>query len=120
VQLGGGGQPRRGVAGGEARKRRLAGLAVGAVVVVALDPGGEQPVALGEVGGAAAGVQLDQELLTDGAEEPFDLAAPLRLTRPGVDQADAQDRAGPQQLAGTERRAVVHVDPVGHPTGGEP
>jgi hypothetical protein len=86
VQLGGGGQPRRGVAGGEARKRRLAGLAVDAVVVVALDPGGEQPVALGEVACAAAGVQLDQELLTDGAEEPFDLAAPLRLTRPGVDR----------------------------------
>jgi len=81
-------------------------------VVDALHPGAEQAVQLLQIPSAAASVELHQELLADGAEDPLDLAAALRLTRPGVDQADAQDRAGPQQLAGTERRAVEFLTAV--------
>jgi hypothetical protein len=91
-----------------------------AVVVDAFDPAAEQPVQLLQVGCAAAGLQLDQELLADGAEDPFDLAAALRLARLGVGQADAEHRAGPLQLAGDERGAVVHVQRAGQPAGGEP
>ena len=70
-------------------QRRLPGLGVHPAVVDGLDPGGEQRVQLGQVGdraaGAVAGVgDLDQELLADGAEEPFDLPAALRAG-PGVE-----------------------------------
>jgi hypothetical protein len=64
---------------------------VGAAVIDGLDPGGEQPVQLVKIGdlvpalicavagGGLAG-DLDEELLTDGPEEAFDLASALRLS----------------------------------------
>jgi hypothetical protein len=108
---------RRGQGGGageqEALEGRAAGLGVHPGVVDALDPGGEQPVELGQVARAAAGVQLNEELLADGAEHPLDLAAALGLARRGVCQPDAKDRASPLELAGDERRAVVDVQQLG-------
>ena len=65
-------------------------------VVDGLGPGGEQAVQLGHVVEFAAGADLDQELVADGAEEPFDLAPPGRLSRLGVGQPDTERRAGPQ------------------------
>jgi hypothetical protein len=93
---------------------------VGAVVVDALDPGAEQAVQLGQVGCAAAGLQLDQELRADGAEDPLDLAAALGLAGLGVGQADPEHRQAALQLAGDERRAVVDIQRAGQATGGEP
>ena len=97
-----------------------------------LDPGGEQPVQLDQVGhpvpawlaaatavvGGLAG-DLDEELLAHGPEEPLDFAPALRASRSGVDQLDAQFRACPQQPGIDERRPVVDVDPVGDPARGE-
>jgi hypothetical protein len=77
----------------------------------------EQPAQLGQVGGAAAGVQFDQELLTDGPKDPLDLAAALGLAGTRVGQADAEHRAGPLELAGDERRAVVDIQQLGHAPG---
>jgi hypothetical protein len=54
------------------------------VAVDALNPGAEQAVQLVQVGCPAADVQVDEELLAHGAEDPLDLAAALRLARPGV------------------------------------
>jgi len=85
-----------------------------------LDPGAEQPVELLQVGCAAAGLQLDQELLADGAEHPLDLAAALRLAGTRVDKADPEHRQAALELAGDERRAVVDVQGAGQPAGGEP
>jgi hypothetical protein len=77
-ELGGSGQARW-----RARKeplyRRLAGLGVDPVVVDALDPGTEQAVQLVQIPCPAAAVQLQEELLADGAEDPLDLAAALWL-----------------------------------------
>lgn len=66
---------------------------MGAAVVDGLDPGGEQGVQLGHVVELAAGADLDEELIADGAEEPFDLPAALRLPGTRVDQPDPQRRA---------------------------
>jgi hypothetical protein len=90
-------------AGQEPRHRGLPGLGVDPVVVDPLDPGAEQAVELVQVLGAAAGVQLDQELLADGAEGPLDLAAALWLAGTRVDQADAEHRQAALELAGDER-----------------
>jgi hypothetical protein len=98
----------------------LTGLGVGAVVVDPFDPGAEQPVQLLQVLGAAAGLQLDQELLAHGAEDPLDLAAALGLAGTRVDKADAEHRTSPLELAGDERRAVVDVQTAGQAAGGEP
>jgi hypothetical protein len=65
-------------------------------------------------------VELHQELLADGAEDPLDLAAALGLAGTRVDKADAEHRAGPLELAGDERRAVVDVQGAGQAAGGEP
>ena len=48
-------------------------------------------------------LELDQSLLSDRAEYPLDLPAPLRPTRPAVDQPNPEHRARSQQLAGHER-----------------
>jgi hypothetical protein len=69
-----------------------------APVVDGLDPGGEQGVQVGHVLQLAAGADLDEELLAHGPEEPFDLPPAGGLPGPGMDQADAEHRAGPLQL----------------------
>jgi len=51
-----------------------------ATVVDGLDPGGEQVVQLHQVVELAAGADLDQKLLPNGAEYPLDLAATFRLS----------------------------------------
>jgi hypothetical protein len=58
---------------------------VSAVVIDTLDPCGEQPVHLGQVGHppsglAVAGGDLDGELTVHGAEQPLDLPAALGLS----------------------------------------
>jgi hypothetical protein len=87
------------------------------LVIDLLDPRGEQPVHLGQVGHCPARLavpagDLDAEFLLDGAEEALDLASALRPSRRGVDQRDAQLGAGPQQPRVDESAAVVHVDVV--------
>ena len=96
-----------------------------------LDPGGEQPVQLAQVsdpvpsaclvcgavaaGGAGVGglsSDFDEELLADGAEEPFDLTTALRAPRCGVDQPDPQLGTGPRRPGIDERRPVVDVVPT--------
>src|SRR6266536_284182 len=118
-QLGGAGQAGW-RAGQEPLHGGLAGLGVLAVVVDALDPGAEQAVELVQVGGSAAGVQLDEELLADGAAGPLDLAAALWLAGLGVDKADAEHGQAALELAGGERRAVVDIERAGQAAGGEP
>src|SRR5680860_179408 len=89
-----------------------------AVVVDGLDPGGEhlvetsQPV---DVVQGAGDSQLDEELFTNGAEEPFDLAPPGWLPGPRMDKPDSQDRQRPQQLFGDHGRPVVQIDDPGDP-----
>jgi hypothetical protein len=90
------------------------------VVVDPFDPGAEQPVQLLQILGAAASVELHQELLADSAEDPLDLAATLRLARLGVGQANPEHGQAAFQLAGDERRAVVDIQDTGQPAGGEP
>ena len=80
---------RRRAAGEQPFDGRLAGLGVGSAVIDGLDPGGEQPVELGQVGDAA-GFDLDEELDAHGGEESFDLAAALWAPRSAVHEADAQ------------------------------
>src|SRR6266508_6770833 len=94
---------------------RLAGLAVGPAVIDGLDPGGEQPVEFGQIGGAS-GFDLDEELDAYGGEEPFDFAAPLGSSGSAVDQADTQGGHGPQQLGADKRGPVGDVDGAGDPS----
>ena len=124
-ERGRGGQRER-AAGVPARQRRGPGLGVLAAVIDGLDPGGEQPVQLVQVGEGvparvALGVagDLDEELVANGPEEAFDLAAALRATRGGVDQPDPELRAGSQQPGVDERRAVVDIDRVRDSPGAE-
>ena len=86
-----------------------------------LDPCGEQPIQLGQVGdlGEAVLGELDQELVAHGAEKPFDLAAALGAPGCGVHQLDAQAGARPQQPRVHKGRSVVHVDRAGDATGGQ-
>jgi len=75
------------------------------LVVDGFDPGGEQLVELRQVADRAADAveaELDQELLPDGAEEPFDLAPSGGLAGLGVRQRDAQAGQCPQQLRADE------------------
>jgi hypothetical protein len=90
-------------------------------VVDGLDPRGEQPVELAQVGDPmAAGIvgvagDLDQELFAHGPEVAFDLPAALRAAWHGVDQPNPEARAGPQQPRVDERGTVVDIDSVGDP-----
>jgi hypothetical protein len=93
---------------------------VHAAVVDGLHPCGEQCVQLHQVGQFAARADLDEELLTHGAEEPFDLAAAGELARTGVDQPDAETCAGAQQLLVDHGGTVVQIDRLRDPAGGEP
>jgi hypothetical protein len=86
---------------------------MGAAVIRGLDLRGEQPVHLDEIRDLPGG-DLDEELVTHGAEEPFDLASALGASRSGMDQADAQHGVRPQPRSRDERGAVVDVDRPGH------
>jgi hypothetical protein len=61
------------------------------------------PALIGAVAGGGLAGDLDEELFTDGAEEPLDLPAALRAARGGVDQADPELGTGPQQPGVDER-----------------
>jgi len=100
--------------GHEALERRGAGLGVLSSVVDGLHPGTEEAVELGEVG-HAAGFELDDEATSCSLEESFYLPFRGRRVGPGVDQADAQDRAGPVELGVAIRGAVVDQEHLGHP-----
>ena len=129
-----GGRHRRGPAqpapaGLPAFPRGLAGLSVGAPVVLGLDPRGEQPIQLqqsGPVIDAGGGEFLgggvddfDAELITHGAKQPLDLAPSLRAVRGGMDQAYPEFRARPQQPAVGEGRPVIDVHAGRDPAGGQ-
>jgi len=96
----------------EALQRGDAGLGVGPAVIDGLDPGGEEPVHLDQVGDTS-GLDFDQELVAHCAEEPFDLAPAFGPAGPRVDQADPQHRTGPQQRGGDKATAVVNVGRAG-------
>jgi hypothetical protein len=105
----GGGWRRRGAvgeAGQEPLGRPVSGLAVLAPVVDGLDPCGEQLVELRQIRGDTPVAELDEELLAEGAEEPFDLDAAGGLPGLGVRQRDAQAGQRPQQLGADEGAAV--------------
>ena len=95
-----------------ARERRLLRLVVHACVVGLLQPGAEEAVELVERGELAPG-QLDEEVITDAAKQPFELAPALGPAGCGVHEPDAEHGADPLQLAGGEGRAVVDIQDVG-------
>ena len=64
-------------------------------------------------------VDLDQELIAHGAKESFDLASAFGSARAGVNEADAEHRARPQQRRGHESTAVVDVDRLRDPASSE-
>ena len=68
--------------------------AVRRAVILAFQPGVEALVEIGDAG-QLVGVQRGQELLADGAEESFDLAATSRLAHPrmGDDKAQSIENA---------------------------
>src|SRR5205814_3714268 len=102
-----------------ALQRTLPGLGMLASVIDRLDPGGEQRVQLGHVGQLAARADLDEELFPYRAEQLFDLPPAGRLPGPGMDEPDAQARAGALQLLVDHRRSVVEVDRVRDAAGGK-
>jgi hypothetical protein len=100
------------VGGREPGQWCLAGLGMDALVVQGFDPGGEQLVHLRQgrdLGQCARDGELDQELLTDRAEDPFDLSPAGGFPRFGMGQLDTQDRQRPHELFGDHRRPVVEV-----------
>jgi hypothetical protein len=89
------------------------------VVVDAFDPGGEKAVEFeqrrgwgellfGQLGGAGVG-DFDEELIPHAAKETFDLPPALWPVRGGMDQADPEFGACPQQPGVHEGAAVIHV-----------
>jgi len=116
--VGGAGQPAVGEPG---LLRRLAGLAVDALVVGAGDPPAEGGVRLGErepgrrdwVAVDELPGQLGQQLGGDAAEEPLDLAAALRPGDGGVHQLDVQVGGDRCEVVAGEVAAVVGVQHVG-------
>ena len=86
-----------GCARGVALERRLLRLAVHAQVVGLPQPGAEEVVELVERGELAPG-ELDQEVVADGAKQPFQLAAALRSTGGAVHEPDREHGADPLQL----------------------
>jgi hypothetical protein len=109
-----------GPGGQEPGQRRHVGLGVDPLVVDVFDPGGEQVVELSQAGHAGPGAEgaaadLDQELVPDGAEEPFDFASASWLSGSGVGELDPEDRAGPAQPGVDEAGPVVDVALGGSP-----
>src|SRR5438128_9696294 len=80
-----------------------------ALVVDRFDPRLERAVELVQAGWRVV-LELAQYLFSDRSEYPLDLPAPLRPSRPGVDQPDPEHRTRPQQLPRHERAAVVNID----------
>ena len=99
---GGGGPP--------VERRHAAEAAMGAHVVLALDPGVEPAVQGLEVAGVPV-LEPRQDAAPDGPEEPLDLSLPGGVVRPRVDQDDAELRADERQVPGAEARTVVDVEP---------
>ena len=65
-------------------------------------------------------LELAGHSFSDSSEHALDLPAPLRSSRPRVDQPDPEHRARPQQLTRHKRAAVVNIDGTrpaacGHP-----
>ena len=119
------GRGRRGRAGREEPgQRRLPGLRMHPRVVDLADPGVEQHVELGQAVHRGAGPvgavdDLDQELVTDGAEKTFDLASTSGFAGLGVGELDPQHRARPAQPGIDEHRPVVHIGLGRAPARGE-
>ena len=111
----GGGWKRRRPGGEQPVDGRLAGLGVDAAVIDGLDPCGEQPVESGQVVRRSR-LDLDKELDAHRLEDPFDFPSALRPTWATVHEAHTEARAGPQQLLGRVRRAVIDVAAARHTT----
>ena len=118
VQLLGGGVAGQ-ASGAEPLEWGLFGLGVDSAVIDRLHPGGEELVEAGDVVDLGVG-DLDEELVAHGAEHPLDLAPPLRAARTGMDHADPEAGARPQQLGGHKRAAVVQIHGVGDAPRSEP
>jgi hypothetical protein len=79
----------RGGGGGEPFEGGGAGLGVDAVVIDGLDPGGEEVVESGQVAHRDR-VDLDEELVSHGPEDPFDFPAAFWFAGATVDEADSE------------------------------
>src|SRR5258708_3798564 len=90
-----------------------------ALVIDRFDPGLKRAVEVLQ-GRWRPVLELDQHLLSDRAKYPLDLPAPLRSSRPRVDQPDSEHRARPQQLPRHKRAAVVNVDGTWPAARGDP
>ena len=112
------GREHRRAAGGQPLDRSLAGLCVHPAVIDGLDPGTEEPVELGDIGGKT-GLDLDEELDAHRLEGPLDLAAALWLPWPAVHQTDSEAGTSPQQLLGHHGTPVVEVHRRGHTARGQ-
>ncbi len=88
------------------------------LVIVGLDPAPEGAVEVLERGGGLE-VQLGLELILDGEEEAFDLAAAPTVIGAGVEEFDAEIGADDLEVLGTEGGAVVGVELVGEAAGAD-
>jgi hypothetical protein len=98
----------------------MAGLGVDGPVVDAFQPGSEQLVELDQVPGPTPRLQLDQELLSNGAEEALDLAPAGGMAGSGVRDADTEHGQGAVEGRGDERAAVVNEGGPGDAGGVQP
>ncbi|MFZ2548502.1 MAG: hypothetical protein WAX12_10980 [Candidatus Microthrix subdominans] len=57
-------------------------------------------------------VDLDEKLVTDRPEEPFDLPPSFGAARFGVDQPDTKNRTRAQQRGSHIRGAVIEIMPM--------
>src|SRR3954452_22067307 len=88
-------------------------------VVDGFHPSGEQGVQLNQVVEFTAGADLDQELVPDGPEEPFDFAAAGRFAGPRMDEPDPEAGAGTEELFVDHRSPVVEIHRGRDTAGGE-
>lgn len=95
--------------------RCLTGLCVDAAVIDGLDPGGKEPVELGQVGWRF-GLDFDEELHAHRLEDPFDLPPALRSSGLTVHKAHPEAGTRPQELARHHGGPVVQVNRTGHTT----
>jgi len=78
------------------------------VVILALEPAAEAAVQRREAR-RVFGRKAPDQLRADGAEEAFDFTLPLRTSRLGVDQRDAELGADEREVVGAVVRSVVDV-----------